>query len=55
MDASEKTTAAQKPEAFEGDSNSAANKGIEAILIIVRMLGKLSIGDADEEDIVQLA
>jgi hypothetical protein len=55
MDASEKTTAAQKPDDCVGDNNIAAIKGMAAILVMVRMFGTLSIGEAADEDIVQLA
>jgi hypothetical protein len=55
MDASEKTTAAQKPDDFEGDNRITASKGIAAILVIVSIFGKLRIGEAVEADIIQLA
>jgi len=52
IDARENTTAAQKPEDFEGDNKITAINGIAAILVMVRIFGRFSIA---VEDIVQLA
>jgi hypothetical protein len=54
-DANEKTTAAQKPDVCDGVSSIAAINGIAAILVIVRIFGRLRIGESVVEDIAQLA